>query len=129
MAEHRCSRRGCCYCNGGFRAAHVLPIAVVEKESEETATGMTEAQVQKQIVDGLRANRAYVIVTHDSKHRPIHQGITDIIAVLSDRVMFIECKAPGGKVSEYQREFIASMRALGHDAFVADCWDDVERQL
>ena len=60
---------------------------------------MKEAQVQRQIVDGLRAHGAYVIVTHDSKHRPILQGITDIIAVLSDRVLIIECKAPGGKVS------------------------------
>jgi hypothetical protein len=90
---------------------------------------MTEAQVQRQIVDGLRAQKAYVIITHDSKHRPILQGVSDIIAVLSDRVMFIEVKAPGGKVSEYQREFIASMRALGHDAFVADCWDDCARHL
>ena len=90
---------------------------------------MTEAQVQRQVVDGLRAMGAYVIVTHDAKHRPILQGISDIIAVLSDRVMFIECKAPGGKVSEYQREFLSSMRERGHDAFVADCWDDVERQL
>lgn len=90
---------------------------------------MTEAQVQRQVVDGLRAHGAYVIVTHDAKHKPVCMGITDIIAVFPNRVLFVECKAPGGKVSEYQREFIACMRALGHDAIVADCWDDVERQL
>jgi len=90
---------------------------------------MTEAQVQRQVVDGLRARGAYVIVTHDAKHKPVCMGITDIIAVFPNRVLFVECKAPGGKVSEYQREFIACMRALGHDAFVAESWDDCERML
>jgi len=88
---------------------------------------MTEAQVQRQVVDGLKARGALVIVTHDSKHRPILQGITDIIAVLSDRVMFIECKGEGGKASEDQMSFIGRVRALGHDAFIATSWDDCER--
>ena len=91
--------------------------------------GMTEAMVQRQIVDGLRARNYEVIITHDAKHKPVHVGITDLIVPTMCGVMFIECKKPGGKVREEQMSFIARMRALGHDAFVADCWDDVARHL
>jgi Holliday junction resolvase len=90
---------------------------------------MKEADVQRQIVDGLKARGAYVIVTHGPKNRPVCPGITDIIAVFPGRVLFVEVKGEGGKVSEEQREFLCCMRERGHDAFVADCWDDVERQI
>jgi len=90
---------------------------------------MNEAQVQRQIVDGLRARGYEVIVTHDSKHRPIVQGISDIIAVLSDRVMFIECKGEDGRVSKEQMDFLSRMRGLGHIAIVACNFDDVARFL
>ena len=90
---------------------------------------MTERQVQRQIVDGLRARHYEVIVTHDAKHKPVHPGITDLIVVTMCGVMFIECKGDGGRVSEEQMSFLARMRALGHVAIVATNWDDVERQL
>lgn len=92
-------------------------------------TGMTEAQVQKQVVDGLRARGAYVIVTHGPRNKPVCPGVSDLVAVFPERVLFIECKAPGGKVSDAQREFLSSMRERGHGAFVADCWDDCVRHL
>lgn len=90
---------------------------------------MKEAQVQKQITDGLKALGIFYIVTHDARYRPITVGITDLIAVLPNRILFIECKGENGKVSEEQMSFIARMRALGHTAFVACGWDDVERFL
>lgn len=90
---------------------------------------MKESQVQRQIIDGLRQRGAFVITTHDAKHKPVCPGITDIVAVFPGRVLFVECKKPGGMVSEYQREFISEMRARGHEAFVTDGWDDCERHL
>jgi hypothetical protein len=90
---------------------------------------MKESQVQRQIVDGLRARGAYVFVTHGPMNKPVHPGVSDLVAVFPERVLFIECKAPGGRVSEEQREFLSSMRERGHEAFVADCWDDCVRHL
>ena len=90
---------------------------------------MTERQVQRQIIDGLLARGAEVIVTHDAKHHPVTVGVSDIIAVLDGRVLFIECKGDGGVASDGQLSFIARMRAKGHGAIVACSWDDVERHL
>ena len=92
-------------------------------------TGMTEAQVQRQILDGLRARGADCIVTHDAKHRPVTVGVSDIIAVLDGRVLFIEVKGEDGVASEEQRSFIARMMGKGHTAIIARSWDDVERHL
>jgi Holliday junction resolvase len=90
---------------------------------------MAERDVQRQVVDGLRLRGAYVIVTHGPKNRPVCPGVSDIVAVFPGRVLFVECKGEGGKVSEEQREFLSTMRALGHTAFVTDGWDDCERQI
>lgn len=92
-------------------------------------TGMTEAQVQRQITDGLKARGIFYIVTHDAKHKPVTVGITDLIVFPIGRTIFVECKGENGKVSEEQMSFISRMRALGHTAFVACGWDDVERFL
>ena len=92
-------------------------------------TSMTEAQVQRQIIDGLKARGICYIVTHDAKHKPVTTGITDLIVLPVGRTIFVEVKGEGGKVSEDQRSFLGRMMALGHDAIVATSWDDVERYL
>jgi hypothetical protein len=88
-----------------------------------------EAVLQRQIVDGLRARGAEVIVTHDAKHKPVTTGITDLIVLTIGRTIFIEVKGEGGAASEEQMSFIARIRALGYTAIVARSWDDVERFL
>lgn len=91
---------------------------------------MNEAQVQKQILDGLRALGAVIDVTHDAKHRPATRGVPDIIAALPNgRTLWIECKGEDGEASEEQLSFIGRLRANGHTAIIACSWDDVERYL
>lgn len=91
---------------------------------------MTENQVQKQIVDGLRALGAEVVVTHNAKRKPVTISVTDIIAALAGgRTLWIECKGDGGTASEDQLSFNARLRAKGHTAVIARSWDDVERYL
>ena len=92
-------------------------------------TGMMEREVQRQIIDGLRARGADVIVTHDAKHRPVTLGVSDLIAVLDGSVLFIEVKGEDGVASEDQRSFLGRMKAKGHTAIIACSWDDVERYL
>ena len=90
---------------------------------------MTERQVQRQIVDGLRARGADCIITHDAKHRPVTVGVSDIIAVLDGRVLFVEVKGEDGVASEAQLSFLARMKGKGHTAIIACAWEDVERYL
>lgn len=90
---------------------------------------MTEKQVQKQIIDGLRARGADVIITHDAKHKPVTAGLSDLIAVFHGGILFIECKGEGGKASEEQMAFLARMRSKWHDAIIAHGWEDVEKYL
>ena len=88
-----------------------------------------ESALQRQIVDGLRAMGAEVFITHDSKHKPVTPGISDIIAVFAGRILFVECKADGGRLSREQAAFLERMRAKGHVAIVARSWEDVEAYL
>ena len=92
-------------------------------------TSMLERDVQRQIVDGLRARGAEVIVTHGPKNRPVTVGVSDLIAVLDGSVLFIEVKGEDGTASEEQLSFLARMRGKGHTAIIACSWDDVERYL
>ena len=72
---------------------------------------ISENDVKRQVKDYLSIKRYY--------HFPILQGlgakrgIPDIIAIKNNRVLFLECKRPGGKQSEYQKQFQADIE--GHD--------------
>jgi penicillin-binding protein-related factor A (putative recombinase) len=52
-------------------------------------------------------------------------GVSDIIGCYMGRMLAIEIKAPNGKVSEHQREFLDRVNAAGGLAFVARSVDDV----
>ena len=94
------------------------------------SVGMTEAMVQRQIIDGLKARGAEVVVTHNAKRKPVTVGVTDLIAILpGGRALWIEVKGEGGTASEEQLSFNARLRALGHTAIIARGWDDCERHI
>jgi hypothetical protein len=52
-------------------------------------------------------------------------GIPDIIGCFKGRFIGIEVKAPNGKVSDYQQQFIDNIVRAGGIAFVARSVDDV----
>jgi len=57
-------------------------------------------------------------------------GSADIIGCLADgRFLAVECKAPAGRLSAAQSDFLASIRDRGGVAIVARCIEDVERGL
>ena len=56
-------------------------------------------------------------------------GIPDIIGCFKGRFIGIEIKAPNGKVSEYQAEFLRRINAAGGIGFVARNLDTVIDKL
>ena len=45
-------------------------------------------------------------------------GVSDVIAVLPGKVLFLEFKTATGRQSEKQKDFEETVKALGHDYFI-----------
>lgn len=87
---------------------------------------LTEAQIQKQVVDYLTRRGVVVWSTHDPRHRPSHEGVADIIGVMpGGQTIAVEVKRQGGKVTRLQTEFIEAVRDQGGIGLIAYCLDDV----
>lgn len=56
-------------------------------------------------------------------------GIADILGCYRGRMLAIEVKAPKGKTTAEQDEFLAAVNGFGGIAFVARSIADVEREL
>jgi hypothetical protein len=58
------------------------------------------------------------------------KGSSDILGLLpGGRFLAVECKAPGGRLSPEQRQFLADIKALGGMAIVARSCRDIEAAL
>jgi hypothetical protein len=58
------------------------------------------------------------------------KGSSDILGVLpGGKILAIECKAKGGRMSPEQRQFLAEIRNLGGMAIVAKSWTDIDQAL
>lgn len=56
-------------------------------------------------------------------------GIPDILALKAGRLVAIELKVPGGRLSPAQRETIAALKAAGARVEIADSLDDALSHL
>jgi hypothetical protein len=57
-------------------------------------------------------------------------GSSDILGLLpGGRFFAAECKAPDGRLSPEQRQFLADIKALGGMAVVAKSWQDIDQAL
>lgn len=90
---------------------------------------MTEAQLQRQILDYLAVRRVKAWPTHDAKHRPVCPGVPDIACVKDGMFYAIECKMGKAQPTVEQQTFIAELRAAGATCIIARCLEDVERYL
>jgi hypothetical protein len=93
-----------------------------------------EGSVVKACLEYLNVYGAYVWRNNtgclkDKKERPVFfgkPGSSDIIGVLpGGRFIAVECKAKKGKLSEKQKEFLASVEEMGGLTIVARSVDDV----
>ena len=84
---------------------------------------ISENDVKRQVKDYLSIKKYY--------HFPILQGlgakrgIPDIIAIKNNRVLFLECKRPGGKQSDYQKQFQADIEGHGGEYYTVKSLDDL----
>ncbi len=100
-----------------------------------------ERAIQGQILQylhyrGIKAYRinAGMIPTGEKRSRRMirlaPKGFSDIMGVMpGGRAIFVECKAKGGKLSQFQEMFLDEMRQQGAVCIVARSIDDVEREL
>ena len=57
------------------------------------------------------------------------RGIPDMIAVRKGRVIFLEIKKPGGKLSEHQQRFKETIRGAGGEYHVVRSLEDIMKIL
>jgi hypothetical protein len=91
-----------------------------------------KVQSEKEITHGVRLLLKSLGVFHWKQWQgPMSQpkGVSDILGVWKGRLLAIEVKRPGGKVSDEQQAFIDRVNKLGGIAFVARSVDDVIRGL
>lgn len=95
-----------------------------------------ESQIKKQICEWLSHQKCFFWVTQSvgiagrKNNSPFAgKGVSDILGLWNNRLLAIEVKAPGGKVSQEQIKFIELTNAHGGIAFVAYSLDDVISKL
>jgi len=59
---------------------------------------------------------------------PGSRGVPDRIVLLpGGRVVFVEMKRPGGRMSPLQQKWARDLRALGHQVYVIDSHEEIDR--
>lgn len=84
---------------------------------------LKESEIQKQIVDYLKATRWLVI--RNQQNIGSHKGLSDLTALRDGRVLFIEVKGPRGVQSDHQERFQREVEAHGGQYVLARRLEDV----
>ena len=106
------------------------------KTATSKSPTLSESQVQKQIITWLQLQKDITVVRFNSigiplgdtgKFRPIRmKGISDLICCVRGKFLAIEVKREkGGKLSEYQKAFLQTVKEVGGYAIVANNLDTV----
>lgn len=90
---------------------------------------MREAEIQKQIIDVLKLHNALVFRLNSGQRnnnvKLCPNGTPDILAILPTQTLWIEVKAPKGKLRPTQGEMHAQLQERGQRVIVARSVDDV----
>jgi len=54
-----------------------------------------------------------------------YKGAPDLVAIKNNRVLFLEIKRPGGRLSEHQQQFQLDIEGQGGEYYVVRCLDDL----
>ena len=65
-----------------------------------TGAGLTEADVQRGLIEAAQTGGWLVYHTHDSRRS--RKGFPDLVLVRPPKVIFAELKGPGGRVTPEQ---------------------------
>lgn len=95
-----------------------------------------EGEIKRNICEWLQAHGIFFWVQQAGKipgrinrSRFLRNGVSDILGVWKGRLLAIEVKAPKGKTSPEQEEFLRLVNDRGGIGFVARSVEDVEIQL
>jgi VRR-NUC domain len=96
-----------------------------------------ESDLQRQILDYLALKRIFHYRNNsgafDNGHGHFYRfgapGSPDIICVIKSQYVGIEVKRPGGKQSEYQKEFQRKLEAAGGKYILAHSLDELLSHL
>jgi len=103
---------------------------------------LTESQIQMQIVQALQAmgvmffsvpNEALGKINHRGdrnrmmrlKSMGLLSGVSDLVVVLKNKIVFLEVKTAKGRQSKSQKDFEHRVTLLGHEYHVVRSVDDV----
>ena len=92
---------------------------------------MTEAQVQRDVVK-LFERAGWIVVRTNAgtarggRTKLAPKGWPDLLCVGPKRVVFVECKAPDGKLSDDQKACGYWLQKTGHEWYVVDSVETVE---
>lgn len=88
----------------------------------------TEHNIQKSIVRWFRKEYPeYIIFSTNNEacyrnsyflESGVLQGVSDLVVILPNKVLFIELKAERGKQSKFQKEFEAKIISLGYNYYI-----------
>lgn len=90
-------------------------------------TVQKETYIRRSISDALR--RANWAVFYIFQGLGSYKGISDLIAMKDGKVIFIECKTPTGKQSDYQKDFERICVSHGCRYILARSIDDIAELL
>lgn len=91
-----------------------------------------EGAIKALICQYLKSNNIFHWVNQAGKipgRKLIKTGVTDILGCYRGKMLAIEVKAPSGKLTDEQAEFIYAVRSNGGIAFVARSVEDVKENL
>lgn len=84
-----------------------------------------EADVLKQVRQYLTLRNWYVYRNHQSLGS--HKGLSDLTAIKGGRVIWVEIKRPGGKLSDWQKAFRDEIQVHGGEYYCVYCLEDIAR--
>lgn len=91
-----------------------------------------EGDIKRKILTYLEARGIFHWVNQAGRipgRKLIKTGVTDILGCFQGRMLAIEVKAPSGKLTDEQAEFIFAVRSAGGIAFVARSVEEVAQKL
>ena len=84
---------------------------------------LTETDIKNQVKDYLSVKKYFHF--HVLQGLGAYKGISDRIAVKDGRVLFLEIKAPGGKLSDDQKDFQANIENVGGKYYVIHSLEEI----
>jgi hypothetical protein len=94
------------------------------RETGPATKKITEGDILRAVRDFLRLHGWKVTRIHQSLGS--ERGIPDLVVIREGRTIWIECKTPTGRLSEYQERWLQDLEDHGGHYIVARSVEDVE---